>query len=204
MESVGREERLLQTLSALSLGALVGILVGLSIHAVVGSTLTALLALLGGYFGLRENERPLGLSGLRIGVFSLACLTAIIASLYIRTHNLLSPDLEGELNNLKARHVLRGDDVRLIILFRKYGLVPTGFTRAPQEASPGDSVLFADQNAWDCPHLRAELFANPQARLEAMRSSGGAWATLAERVSKAEPRDRDAAMQQGFAQICGR
>lgn len=202
MDGAATEGRIFHKISALTLGALVGTLVGLSIHAVVGSTLTALLALLGGYFGLRGNEDASRFAAIRITLFSAACLAALLLSLYVRTHNLLSPRLEAELSDLKTRHIVTDQDVRSIILFKKYGLVPPGFTAPQQEGSSSDSILFSNADAWDCTHLQADLFPNPQARIDAMRSIGGAWAKLAEEVANVEPARQAELMQRGFEHRC--
>lgn len=204
MDEGATEGRIFRAISPLALGALVGTLIGLSIHEVVGSTLAALLALLAGYFGLRQEDVGSRPAATRIALFSLACLAALLLSLYARTHNMLSPSLDAELRELKAQHVLTDEDVRSITLFKKFGLVPAGFTGAQPDASRSDTIVFANPDAWDCTHLQADLFATPQERLEAMRTIGGAWTKLAEQAAGADPARQAELMQHGFEQRCSR
>jgi len=137
------------TLGAAFAGLFVGCAVGLSTSSQIGAVVTACLTLISSWIALagsetgsdadRDRRAPLLFS------YFAALLIGCPLGLYIRTHELLSPNLEDEYALLKK--TFDPDTAKDILIRSRYGLdtkIGTG-----KQDSTGKSVLFsADQT--DC------------------------------------------------------
>ena len=88
----------LRVISGVGFGALLGVMLGLSISDVVASFLTAAVAIAAAILGvapLPENGR-LKLNQLQLSAFAFACIVAVFLGMYIRTHNLMGPSTEDQ------------------------------------------------------------------------------------------------------------
>ena len=134
--------------AGLGLGLLIGTIIGLSIAEVTGIILGALTSLLAAFFGLRSNKEGETGNQIIIGTFSIICLFSIFLGLYIRTHNLLSPSLLTEINEFKEAS-FDAHEIKKIILFKKLGLIPDGYTfskEGKQSTNSGLTVVMAGDN----------------------------------------------------------
>jgi hypothetical protein len=79
--------------SGAGIGILFGIIMGLSVSPTVAIVLGALTAILAAILGLNDLSFS-NAKAVRIGSFGFACVLGILAGLYIRTHDTLSPSSE--------------------------------------------------------------------------------------------------------------
>ncbi|MCR9214790.1 MAG: hypothetical protein NXI13_13815 [Proteobacteria bacterium] len=172
-----------------ALGALTGLLIGLSSSAVVGSVIGALTALLAGFFGLRElksedrEQRPGYL--LRIMSFAFACLLLVAGGLYLRTHDTLSPSPKEQVQELTDAG-FSIDQALQITAWQRYGVtfskasgdIATTSTEGP---SPLSTILFSIDATvlGKCADLHAENHADPDNRRRAFEAAGGIWRDVA-------------------------
>ena len=160
-----------------SLGAFVGMLLGLAVDPVAKSVMTTALALVAALFGLagkggRLVEPP---SDGRLLAFCLAAIVATLLALTARTHDWLSPPDAA-------------------------GAGSAG--RSGATASYRATVLFSAP-AGDCADI-ARLQDRPLAeQLAHLRSAGGAEAALAQRIAGLPEPDRPQALASGVLLLCG-
>lgn len=160
-----------QIFSSLGIGLLVGVLLGLSSAPVVGLVVGSITALLASLLGFRLPNRDDNASssenlpeamrqmliGLRAGTFGFACIVGILAGIYMRTHDTLSPPEKG----LEARYTelisigFDPKDARRLLISPSGQITPsTGSTPDTQ-----NTILFST-DAETCAQLEADRFAN--------------------------------------------
>ncbi len=127
-----------QILGGAGLGTLVGLLVGLSsspvVSTVVGALATALVTLLG--FALpaksakdaSETTTTITGSAARIAAFGFTCAAALLSSLYIRTHALLSPSVQEQVSEITNAHYT-DQQARQWVAFKNLGAPETDYRR---------------------------------------------------------------------------
>jgi hypothetical protein len=131
--------------AGLGLGVLIGTIIGLSIAEVTGIILGALTSLLAAFFGLRSEKNGETGNQVRIGTFSFTCLLSIFMGLFIRSHNLLSPSLENEINDYRMAF-FDTSEIKKIILFKQFGLIPQELSFSKEAARLNrNSVLMASE-----------------------------------------------------------
>lgn len=92
---------LLSLFSGAAIGLLVGLLMGLAVSPTVGVIVGGLASSLALILGL--NDRYFSASkAIRIGSFGLACILGAFGGIYVRTHKLLEPSLESQLEEYVA------------------------------------------------------------------------------------------------------
>lgn len=115
-------EKVAAIFNGLGVGILLGLLLGLAVSPVVSGIIGTLSSLLAVLLGL--NEKFLSpIKSFRVGAFGFSSVVGILLGMYIRTHNLLSPDLHV----LKQQYLELGytDEEALdFISFQEFGLVP--------------------------------------------------------------------------------
>lgn len=202
----GADGLALNAVAGLSLGALVGLLVGLSAVPVVASALGALLALLVTFFGF---ARPGGAwatraSAARVAGFGLAMAVALLGGVALRAHGALGPSYADRV----ARYAVQGQPRERALALAAYehlGLRLGDLAQvAPPAAAPATSA-YAFNGAGDpaCSVLDARYFTDAQARLAAMRSRGGAWEVVARIGHGLSPEQAQALADAAFALRCG-
>jgi len=163
-------------------GLLLGLLLGLSASPVVGVVVGALAALLAALIGLRLPARADAASEAaspaqrraghwRAAVFSLLCVLGLLAGLYIRTHDLLSPappSLRQRVDELSAIGFSATEARRIVVLHRldDAPLPPAAPAAAP---SSKNSALFSAQ-AERCERLDPGRFKDLAATVAAYRA----------------------------------
>jgi hypothetical protein len=187
-----------------SIGSLLGLIMGLSVspvvHTVLGALAAGLLALLG-IRGKAHNDiaGSQGSTVLRIFGFGSFCTIFLLLGIFFRTHDTLAPSLRSQQEKLAAPGLLNQDEIHQIILLKAFGLSSTGKggdTTALQPvnerniAGAGAAVLFASQ-AQVCNVLRRDQYSNLSAYLDALRSHGGDYSSLATVVANQKPEDQE-------------
>ena len=131
--------------AGLGLGLLIGLIIGLSIAEVTGVILAALTSLLAAFFGLRSSIDGEKGNQIIIGTFGFSCILAILLGIFIRTHNSFSPSIENDIETYKKAK-LTDKEVKDLILFKEFGLVPDGLTFSKEaKQNNRESVLMADK-----------------------------------------------------------
>jgi hypothetical protein len=134
--------------AGISLGLLVGVLLGLSLTP--GSTSTALgalVAILATFFGLVKTTDafPIRPANDRIIAFCIACLIATTGGIYVRTHNLLSPQPSFLLNLTNELHQIgyTDDKIREMINTRYFSAAssPVAFPGIPASQQTGTNLI---------------------------------------------------------------
>lgn len=176
-------------IAGVALGALTGLLIGLSSSAVVGSVIGALTALLAGFFGLRElksedrEQRPGYLY--RIMAFAFACLLLVTGGLYLRTHDSLSPTPKEQVDELKLAGFSK-DQALQITAWQRYGVTFSKASgditvTAKDSPSPLSTILFSIDSTTlsKCADLHGENHADAENRRRAFDTAGGIWRDVA-------------------------
>jgi hypothetical protein len=139
-----------EVLAGIALGLFVGLLLGLSVTSGTTSTvITALVAILATFFGFSNtlpasSNRP---ANYRIAAFCLAGVIATPAAIYVRSHNLLSPqsryfsDLATELRELQYSE----DDIREMIKIKYFSPASVG-NPLPSPTPEHGSVIFKERS----------------------------------------------------------
>jgi len=190
--------------SGVSLGLLIGICIGLSVSQVVGIVLAALTSLLAAYFGLKPANEQAEQSQERLlimGCFSLTCFLSIIASVYLRNNNVLSPSRQQFLREMTELG-FTAEQARTVLLYDEYGIVPPQATIADKhEFRSKATVLFnteAQLKIYE--ELKRENFASVEEQLNGFRARKGAYEAFANTLSQyvKDPQQQEAILQAMF------
>lgn len=193
-----------------ALGLLVGALVGLSSSPVAANFLGVMTALLAAFFGLRgsataEGEDPPRTpgnvsSGLRIASFSLACLAAILLSLFARTHALLSPSAAQQVGQWTSAGYTP-TEARQLAAYQLLGILPANTTQATPAANPTSSVLFGVTTD-ECRLLDPSSFANARELNNAWQLAGLRWQKLAQAMQELSDANRLTVAKASWELVC--
>jgi hypothetical protein len=176
-------------LSGVGLGLLIGICIGLSISQVVGIVLASLTSLLAAYFGLKPQTEQSDQSGERLLImtgFSFACLISILASVYIRANNLLSPSKITILTELKDLGFSDAESKK-ILLYKEYNIVSDGMQISDQPSPfiQQSSVLMNSTETYNAlKDLEQSKFASVEAQLEGFKLRGGKYKMFADTLER--------------------
>jgi hypothetical protein len=182
-----------EILAGAGLGALVGLLLSLSMAQAVGGVIAALAALLGGFFGLARADSA-GLA-VRIGFFGIFCVAGVIAGLMLRNGGKLVPSVQGDVAEWTAAGY-PPEEARQWVALQRLGVKPENATLVARPAST--NALFADVAAV-CGRLEQTPGAGD--RLRILREQGGALAGLAAAAQASS--DPAAALAAGLKALCG-
>jgi hypothetical protein len=177
-----------QLFAGAGLGLLVGFLVGLSsspvVAVVVGALSAAIVTLLGFVRPAKEGE-PASSDGsvVRLGSFGLVCTLAILAGLYIRTHNFLSPTITQQVAEVKSAGY--SDDDAHKWVWSKNLSTGAGTGAEGDKARPvAGSYLFSAVNTGECQHFDGSRYKDTKEHLNALQQLGGKYAEYADKISR--------------------
>jgi hypothetical protein len=162
-----------------AMGALVGLLIGLSQAPVVSTALSSLLALLVTFLGLggapivKPGENIDG----KLAAFCAATVIALVLGVAARANQWLAPSVSSEVAAWTSAQV-PSSQAAALVAFERLGILPAGQTVAKREATPSNVGLFRSANESDCGTL-AGVFPTSQDRWKAMHDLGGSWSDLA-------------------------
>jgi hypothetical protein len=172
----------MDALAGVSLGTLVGLLVGLSSVPVVASAVAALLALLVTFFGFARPEGPMAArnSGARFAGFGLAMALALAGGITLRAHGTLGPSFADRL----ARFTVAGlspEQALELATYEHLGLQLGQLAKVETPKAPPASSPFAFSSSGDpaCAVLDASNYSSVENRRKAMEQRGEPWATIA-------------------------
>jgi hypothetical protein len=182
-----------EILAGAGLGALVGLLLALSMAQAVGGVIAALAALLGGFFGLARADSA-GLA-VRIGVFGIFCVAGIVGGLMLRNGGKLIPSVQSDVAEW-TRAGYPPEEARKWVAFQRLGVKPENTTLVARPASP--NALFSDIIAV-CGRLEQTPVVADKLRI--LSEQGGVLAGLAATAQAAS--DPAAALSAGLKAACG-
>ncbi|WP_282130041.1 hypothetical protein [Roseobacter litoralis] len=169
---------LLDYLSGLALGLLVGGIVGLSVSQLAGEFLAGLIALLAAFFGL-GGKLPLQSSvpNVRLLAFCIGFVIGLPSGIVTRTHAWLAPSFK---QTVESYTLSSGDQARAIELaiFEKTGLRTGSLssTPEPEDIRPETrGIAFSAATSAQCNALLESAHASPQLRLQAMAKFQDPW-----------------------------
>jgi hypothetical protein len=200
--------------AATGIGALLGMLVGMSTAPVVANLVATFTAAAVAFLGLRGSATaPVAAPGapapaaapassntlhIRIAAFAIAAIAGILVGVYIRAHDLFSPTAAQRVRAWQEAGVPRRDAVKLL-MFRE-GIVPEGWKVDPKHAPTTQSlsVLYsATVEEWE--EADPKRWGNkPDKSVENWTARGGQWKALAETVKTHVPSDQQ---QQAFTEL---
>lgn len=172
----------LNAAAGVSLGTLVGLLIGVSSVPVVASAVGALLALLVTFFGFVQTNGTMATrtSGARLAGFGLAMAAALIGGIALRSHGALGPSFADRVARFAVEGMPR-DRALDLATYEHLGLRMGQLAQveAPKVAPAGSPYAFSGAGDPACAMLDADRYTDVKARLVAMQSRGGAWAAVA-------------------------
>jgi hypothetical protein len=172
----------LNALAGVSLGTIVGLLIGLSSVPAVASALGALLAMLLTFFGFARKDGAMATktSGARFAAFGLAMAAAVVAGIALRAHGALGPSFYDRVDRFAVEGMPRERALELAT-YEHLGLRIGQLAKVegPVEAPRTSPFAFAGTGDPACAILDADRYADVKNRLEAMQSRDGPWAAVA-------------------------
>jgi hypothetical protein len=149
--------------AGVGLGALTGLLLGLSVSQTVASVITALAAILAGFFGL--SNAASGISSVRIGAFGIACAMSVVTGVWLRAGNRLSTTPAADVKLWTDAGYPQEEARRLVASGRGIQL------------GPDKSILYSVEAQQQC----VELFRVQDGRklLQEFAKYGGKWVAAA-------------------------
>jgi hypothetical protein len=184
-----------QLFAGVGLGLLVGMLVGLSsspvVSVVVGALAAGIITLLG-FVPSAKSSEPGSVEGsvVRLGSFGIVCTAAILAGLFIRTHNSFSPSIAQQVDEVRKAGY-SDEESRKWVAAKNLSPLAGADSEKSRPAGAGApvtaSVLFSGGNSGECQHFDTNRYKNIQEQLNALRQLGGNYGEYAEMVSKLDP-----------------
>lgn len=191
-------------LAGCAMGALVGLLIGLSNAPVVAAAVSALLALLVTYLGLGGAGAPKSDAKMerRLASFCVFTLIALVLGVVARANQWFAPSVASEIKTWMDAHA-SPEQALALVAFERLGLLPAGQTASARTAAPNAVGLFNTASGADCGALAGD-FATGRDRLKAMHDLGGSWADLAAGAQGLGDKDLDAFNKAVLQLACGR
>ena len=187
-----------------SVGALLGLIMGLSVSPVVltvlGALATGLLALLG-LKGRSDGEGSVAQPGgtLRVFGFGSFCTLFLLVGIFLRTHDVLAPSIPDQQAKLAATGVFSKDEIHQILLLKTFGLAVSGENKGSAGlqvvngrnlAGSGAPVLFASQTEV-CQVIRRDQYRSISAYVDSLKNHGGEYNNLAAVIANQKPEDQE-------------
>jgi hypothetical protein len=188
--------------AGLTLGVLTGLLTGLTTASVTSTVLTTVLAVATAFFGLAGSTKLAAgaLNYARIISFALAMIVTLPASIWVRTHDALSPtsgQLVSELQSLGFEE----SQIQQVVMRMKYGLVAEG-VKIPDKPSPMNSPLYADIPDF-CSDFARRRNGTVDDQMAWLATQGTHWQSLAQKVMHLPPERREKIGQAALFYVCG-
>jgi hypothetical protein len=195
----------MNALAGLSLGTLVGLLIGLSSAPVVASAVGALLALLVTFFGFSQQRATMAVrtSAARFAGFGLAMAAALAGGIALRAHGALGPSFSDRVARFAVEGMPRQQALELAA-YEHLGLRigQLAQVEAPKQSPATSPYAFSIDGDPACAMLDADRYVSLAARLEAMQSRGDPWAKIARLGASLPEAQRQALADAAFALRC--
>lgn len=129
-----------EILAGISMGALVGVVIGLSATEVTGIILGALTSLLVSFFGLKPKSGNGNGNLLIISSFCISCAMCVLIGLYMRVNNVLSQSIDSDLGFYKKAGFTT-EEIKDVILLTRFGIVPNTYSVVSEVQSNLDKTV---------------------------------------------------------------
>ena len=200
-----------QIFAGTGLGLLLGLLIGLSgspvVATVVGALSAGLIALLG--FTRKENTAPgkiqMSASSLRLGSFGFMCSVALVAALFVRTNDLLSPPIKTQVSRLTNAGYSPADALRWVALKNVGTSVAWDQTGGKKQTavSVASSALMSSLGDDDCQTFDPARYKNLTEHLKYLNSRGGRYADFAHATLNLDQKQQSAVLDATKHLFCG-
>lgn len=188
--------------AGLTLGVLTGLLTGLTTASVTSTVLTTVLAVATAFFGLAGSTKLTEgtLNQSRVISFAAAMIVTLPGSIWVRTHDTLSPTSRQLASELKSLG-FDTTQIQQVVMRMKYGLVVEG-VKITDIHNHTDSTLFADIPDFcsDFARHRNETVDAQMAWLAKQGSIGQMWA---EKLKHVPSERREQIGQAALFYLCG-
>lgn len=166
----------LDWIAGAAVGALLALLVGMTITPVVSIVVTGLVALLAGLFSLSGSVAPpMPRNAIRrLTGFGIAAILVLPMALLMRSHDLFGRSLDSQRRELAELGITGENEQSKLLLFLRFGLIPHGYTVSEKAIqSTGVTVLYSVNNRTLCDELRSlDLEAPVSERLRIFETGG--------------------------------
>lgn len=188
--------------AGLTLGILTGLLTGLTTASVTSTVLTTVLAVATAFFGLAGSSKLTAgaLNHARIISFALAMIVTLPVSIWIRTHDALSPTSEQLASELQSLGFEK-NQIQQVVMRMKYGLVAEG-VKIDDLHNHTYSTLYADIPDF-CSDFARRRSGTVDEQMAWLAKQGTQWQSLAEKIMHLPPERREKIGQAAFFYICG-
>jgi hypothetical protein len=184
---------------------------GLSISPVVSIVITALVGVLGALFGLTEKKLPAlsGASASRLGAFAIAALVVTPAAIWIRTHELLSPSIQEQIDTLQKMKAAGDQEQYEMLSYIRYGFRPS----APGEKNTGGhsspvmspSALYSTHPTFCDQLVTLKVTHQPVSEYEALfEGAGKELSKIGNQISKMPVDQQKAAFESAVLFVCAK
>jgi len=219
-----REHAIAEFGAGVALGALIGLILGMSGSPVAGTVIGALVALLASFFGLRPTRTSHEDAATRLGRlmpsrmtgFGVGAVVALFCGLTMRTHGSLSPTPK-EVTARWAEAAFSPEQARALAAYQLVGTFPaesrSGERKKDERDGEGQeqmhaagpttaaTVLFSDDV--DACNELAKPFKDAAAAVKAWKSYSAGWAAVAVQVEKTRrPANQMQALEAIRQQLC--
>ena len=127
---------LIALFSGSGIGLLVGVLMGLAVSPTVGIIIGALASSLALMLGLNDQHFSHA-KAFRIGAFGFACVAGAFLGIFVRTHGLLAPSLQDQLNDYHKAGYTK-EEALDFLKFTKFGIMNPAWKIAVGEVGGDD------------------------------------------------------------------
>jgi hypothetical protein len=183
-----------------SLGALVGLLIGLSSTPVVAGVISALVGLLVAFFGLLEKSSPDGMKTLRIASFAVLCFAGVVLGIVSRAHEWFSPSVHTRIQKWVGAGY-SPEEARALTAYESLGVVPKGQSVVEAPKALG-SLLFSDKNFSECDNLMPSHYRSGSDQVAAMQEAGPQWKALADSIYELNATTQEAVVKAAYRLAC--
>ena len=201
-------DKIVDFAAGITLGGLTGLLVGLTTTSVTATILSSIVAIATAFIGLAGEPKLIAgtVTQLRIIGFAAAMIAALLAGIWMRTHNVLSPTPKQIFDQLLQAGLTKEQATQLVV-FSRFGLMPEGATPASETAvadaaKRDNTTLFFRAPAWCDDFLqRRTQPANDQ--IAWLAQQGGEYEEMAARLNRLPEDRKPAVLKAAPFYICG-
>jgi hypothetical protein len=186
-----------------SIGALLGLIMGLSVSPVVLTVLGALAAGLLALLGVSNRSNPADAASsngaLRVFGFGAFCTLFLVVGIILRTHDTLAPSVADQEHRLSGSALLSKEEIHQILLLKAYGLSKSSGPKSTDGlqtvgdrniAASSAPYLFTSQ-AEICQVMRRDQYNSISSYVKSLRDHGGDYASLANAIGNQKPEDQE-------------
>jgi hypothetical protein len=196
--------------SGASIGALLGLLVGLSSSPIVVTAIGIVSAIVATFLNaktesnadVQQGKKDAEVRAISLIGLGIAGVLSIILGLSLRVRDAFSPSVLDRIHEWKNAQ-FSDDEAKRFVVFSQLGIVPEGFkvVARPNSTTPQNTILFAG-NTELCDQLNPTNFQNATDIIHLYNAAGGNWTSFATVVQKLPPPSRREILVSGWELLC--